>query len=108
LLDLGRLASHEPLVRDADVLGVHDDLPLGYGPHQAVAVVGERDHGWRRAPTLGVLEHGGVAAFEHGYARVRRPQVDSDRLCHWFLLLNRSSKKSESEVSRYVPTRRSA
>ena len=39
----------------------------------------------RGAPALGVLDHCRLAAFEDGHARVRRAQVDSNRLSHsWF------------------------
>ena len=82
LLDLGLLAAHEPLDREDRVLGVHHRLALGHGADEAVAGVGERDHRRGRAPALGVLEHGRLAALEHGHARVGGPEVDADRLCH--------------------------
>ena len=81
-LDLGLLAAHEALDREDGVLGVHDGLALGDGADEAVAAVSERDDGRGGAPAFRVLEHGRLAAFEDGYARVGGSEVDSDGLTH--------------------------
>jgi hypothetical protein len=42
----------------------------------------EGDDGGRRATALGVLDHGRLAALQHGHARVRRAEIDADCLSH--------------------------
>jgi hypothetical protein len=51
---------------------------------EPLAVLREPDDGRRRAPAFGVRDHYRLAALEDGHARVRRAEVDANRLCHWF------------------------
>jgi hypothetical protein len=83
LFDLGLLAPHEALDREDRVLGVHHRLALGDGADEAVAAFGEGDHRRCRSPALGVLQHGWLAALQHGDAGVGRAQIDSDRFTHY-------------------------
>ena len=83
LLDLGELASDEPLDRIDGVLGVGDRLALGHHAHVALTALGVHRHGRRgRAAALAVLEHERLAGLHHGDGRVRRPKVDTDNLRH--------------------------
>jgi hypothetical protein len=50
-------AADQALDREQGVLGVGDRLALGRLADETLAVVGERDHGRRRARALGVLDH---------------------------------------------------
>ena len=68
LFDLGLLAAHEALDREDRVLRVHHRLPFGDGADQALAALGEGDDGRGRAPALGVLEDGRLAALHHRHA----------------------------------------
>src|SRR5207253_506337 len=52
------------------------------GADEPLAVLRERHNGRRGAAALGVRNDGGLAALEHGHARVRRAQVDADCLSH--------------------------
>ena len=82
LRHLGRLAAHEALDGEDGVLGVRDRLALGRRADEPLPVLRERDDGRRGAPALGVLEHGRIAAFEDGHARVRRAEIDADDSAH--------------------------
>jgi hypothetical protein len=82
LLDFGLLAAHEALDREDGVLRVRDGLALGDGADQALAGLRERDDRRRRPTALRVLDDRRLAALEDGHARVRRAQVDSNRLAH--------------------------
>ncbi len=86
LLDFGLLAAHEALDREDRVLRVGDGLALGDGADEPLARGREGDDGGGRATALGVLDHGGLAALEHGHAGVRRAEVDTDGLSHLVLL----------------------
>ena len=79
---LGLLTAHEALDREDGVLGVGLALPLGGDADEAIAVLGEGDHGGGRPAALGVRDHGRLAALEDGHARVRRTEVDTDDLAH--------------------------
>ena len=85
--DLVELAAHEPLDREDRVLGIRDLLALGGCADEPLAVTPEGDDGRRGAPALGVRDDGGLGSLEDGHARVRRPEVDADGLCHVLLLL---------------------
>src|SRR6185437_12918189 len=82
LAHLGLLAAHEALDREDGVLRVGDGLALGDRAHEALAGSREGDNGGGRATALGVLDHGGLAALEHGHARIRRAEVDAYGLGH--------------------------
>jgi len=82
LVDLGVLATHEALDAEDGVLRVGHRLPLRDGADQPLAGLGERDHRRGGAAALRVRQHLGLTAGEHGHARVRGPEVDSDRLSH--------------------------
>jgi hypothetical protein len=71
----------EKMVRPGFVTG----LALGHGADEPVVALRERDDGGGGAPALGVGDHRGLAALEDGHARVRRAQVDADRLAHGLL-----------------------
>src|SRR5437868_5683859 len=81
LRDLVELPAHEALDREDRVLRVGDLLPPRRGADEPLTVLRERDDGRRRAAALGVRDDGRLAAFEDGHARVRRAEVDADRLC---------------------------
>ena len=80
--DLVELAAHEPLDREDRVLGVRDLLALRRCADEPLAVTAEGDDGRCRAPALGVRDDGGLGSLEDGHARVGRPEVDADGLCH--------------------------
>jgi hypothetical protein len=82
LVHLGVLAAHEALDAEHRVLGVGHGLALGHGAHQALARLRERHDGRRRPAALGVGQDLGLATREDRDARVRRAEVDADRLCH--------------------------
>jgi len=82
LLDLGLLAAHETLDREHGVLGIGDRLALGRRAHQSLSALRESNHRGRGTRSLGVLDHGRLAALEDGHARVRRAKIDADRLAH--------------------------
>ena len=64
-------------------LGVEDGLALGDLAHQALAVVGERHDRRRRARALRVRDDLRLSALQRGRDhRVRRAQIDADRLGH--------------------------
>ena len=87
LRDLVELAAHEPLDREDRVLGIRDLLALGGRADEPLAVASERDDGRCGASALGVRDDGGLGSFENGHARVGRPEVDADGLCHVLLLV---------------------
>ena len=87
LAHLGLLAAHEALDREDRVLRVCYGLALGDGPDEPLAGGGEGDDRGGCAPALGVLDDGGLAALEHGHARVRRAEVDAYGLAHVGMLL---------------------
>ena len=82
LVDLRVLAPHEALDREDRVQGVRDLLAFRRRADEALAVTRERDDGRRGAPALGVRDHGGLPALQDRHARVRRAEIDADRLCH--------------------------
>ena len=67
LLDLRLLAPHEALDREDGVLRVGHCLALRGRSHEALSTLRERDHRGGRTGTLGVLDHGGLAALEDGH-----------------------------------------
>src|SRR4030095_12241139 len=81
------LPAHEALDRKDGVLGVGDGLTLGNLADQALAALGEGHDRGGRAVALGVGDDLRLAAFHHGDHAVGGPQVDSDDLAHWSLLL---------------------
>ena len=83
---LGLLAAHEALDREDGVLRVGHSLALGDRADEALAGAGEGDNGRGRATALGVLDHGRLAALQHGHARVGRAEVDAYCLGHVGLL----------------------
>ena len=85
--DLVELAAHEALDGEHGVLRVRHLLPPRRGADEPLTVLREADDGRGRPPSLGVRDHGRLAALEDGHARVGRAQVDADRLCHASLLL---------------------
>ena len=62
-----RHTPHEPLDREDRALGVRDRLALRRRADQTLPVLGERDHGRRGPPALGVRDDRRLAAFEHGH-----------------------------------------
>ena len=94
LVLLHRIVAHATADQALDgedrVLGVGDGLALGRLADEALAIVGERDHGRRGARALRVLDHLGVLAVHDGDARVGRAQIDTDHLSHVHLLLRRA------------------
>ncbi len=76
-------AAHEPLDRVDGVLGVRDGLVLGALAHEAFAALGEADDGGGRPRTGRVRDDLDLAAFHDRDHGVRRPEVDSDDLCHF-------------------------
>ena len=82
LRDLVVLAAHEALDREDRVLRVRDLLALRGCADEPLAVTPEGDDGRSRASALGVRDDGGLGSFEDGHARVGRPEVDADGLCH--------------------------
>ncbi len=64
LFDFGLLAAHEALDREDRVLRVHHRLALGDGADEAIAGLGEGDDRRGRAPALGVLQDGRLAALQ--------------------------------------------
>ena len=85
--DLVELAPHEALDREHRVLRVRDLLALRRSADEPLPVTPEGDDGRSRASALGVRDDGGLGSFEDCHARVRRPEVDSDGLCHVLLLV---------------------
>src|SRR5437899_4830952 len=86
-VDLVELAAHEALDGEHGVLRVRHLLPPRRGADEPLTVLREADDGRGRPAAFGVRDHGRLAALEDGHARVRRAEVDTDRLCHAFLLL---------------------
>ena len=58
-------------------------LSLGILADENLAVLGVGDDGGRRSIPLGVLDDPGIAAIEHGDARIGRTQINSDDLSHF-------------------------
>ena len=85
--DLVELAAHEPLDREDRVLGVRDLLALRGRADEPLTVATEGDDGRCGASALGVRDDGGLGSLENGHARVGRPEIDSDGLCHVLLLV---------------------
>ena len=81
--DLVVLAAHEALDREHGVLGVRHLLAPCRRADEPLAVLRERDDGRSRAPAFRVRDDRRLAALEGGDARVRRAEVDTDRLSHW-------------------------
>jgi hypothetical protein len=79
---LGLLAAHEALDGEDGVRRVGHRLPLGDGADEPLTTLGEGDDGRSGAAALRVLDHGRLAALEDGHARVRRAEVDANRLGH--------------------------
>src|SRR5207247_3447055 len=69
------------------VLGIRDLLSPRRGADEPLTVLRERDDGRGRPAALGVRDDRRLAALEDGHARVRRAEVDADRLCQNCLLL---------------------
>ncbi len=84
LLDLRLLAPHEALDGEDRVLRVGHCLALRGRAHEPLSALREGNHRGGRTGTLGVLDHGGLAALEDGHARVGRAKIDADRLAHPF------------------------
>ena len=85
--DLVELAAHEPLDREDRVLRVRDLLALRGCADEPLAVTPEGDDGRSGASAFRVRDDGGLGSFEDGHARVGRPEIDADGLCHALLLL---------------------
>jgi hypothetical protein len=87
VLDLRHAPAHEALDREDRVLRVGDGLALGHLTDEPLAVLREADDRRRRATTLGVGDHDGVAAFHDRDDGVRRPEIDAnDFIGHCFPL----------------------
>ena len=84
LRDLVELPAHEALDREDRVLRVRHLLPARRRADEPLAVLRERDHRRGRAAALGVRDDGRLATLQYGHARVRRAEIDADRLCHLF------------------------
>ena len=97
LRDLVELAAHEPLDRENRVLWVRDLLPACRRADEPLTVLREPDDGRSRPPTLGVRDHGGLAALQHRHARVGGAEIDSDRLRH--LLISFSNVLQRGSVT---------
>ena len=82
LAHLGLLAADEALDGEDGAAGVRDGLALGDGADEALAALGEGDDRRGGPAALGVGDDRGLAALEDGHARVRRAEVDADRLAH--------------------------
>jgi hypothetical protein len=76
------LAAHLTLHGPDGAVGIGDGLPLGDLADEHLGLLGERDDGWCRPGPLGVGDNDGLAPFEGGNDRVRRPQVDTYNLGH--------------------------
>ena len=102
--DLVPFAPDEALDRVERGRGIEDGLALGDLPHEALAVLGEGDDRRRRARAVGVRDDLRLAALarrrDH---RVRRPQIDADRLGH-----DRSSARADRVGSSEARARRHA
>src|SRR5581483_9864292 len=99
LRDLVELPAHEALDGEHGVLRVRDLLPPRRSADEPLSVLRERHDRRRRPAALGIRDHGRLAALEDGHARVRRAQVDTDRLCHTYS--SPSVRKSEPDRIRY-------
>ena len=59
-----------------------DGLALCRLADQALAVLGERDHGRGRPRAFGILDDLGLSVFHNGHTGVGGTQVDADDLAH--------------------------
>ena len=75
-------AADQALDRIEGLHRIGDGLPLGGLADQALAGVGEGDHGRGRPCALGILNNLGVAAFHDRDARIGRAQVDTNDFRH--------------------------
>ncbi len=80
--DFGSCTAHEALDGIDGFLRIRDRLTLGRSADEALAGLGERDHGRRCARSFGVRDHGGFAAFHDGDAGIRGSQVNADDFSH--------------------------
>ncbi len=83
--------AHEPLDAVERVLGVGHPLTLRRLADEALAAFREGDHRGRGAHALGILDHLRILAFHHGDTRIRRPEIDTNNLCHGHLFLQQGS-----------------
>ena len=81
-------ASHKPLDRIDGVLRVGNSLPLGDLAHQTFAGFGETDYRGGSAPSFFIGDDLGLSTLHDRHAGVGGPEVNSDNLCHGWLLLN--------------------
>src|SRR5690606_27850065 len=84
---LGPVGPHLALDRTDRPVHVGDGLPLGDLTDQDLAVLRERDHGRRGPRALRVRDDGGLTALENRDDGVGRPQVDTYRTCHEYVLV---------------------
>src|SRR5262249_46944047 len=61
---------------------VGDGLALGDLAHQALATLGESNHGGGGATALGVGDNDRLAALHHRYTAIGRPQVNTNDFAH--------------------------
>src|ERR1019366_3653834 len=101
LADLALLASHEALDRKDRVLRVGHRLALGDRADEALTGCRECHHRRRRTTPFRVLDDGWLPALQDGHARVRRAEVDTDRLTHVLVNLLYRRNKSKSEYRRF-------
>ena len=81
-VDLGELATHEPLDTEDGVLWICDRLAPSDRAHETLAALGKANDRRRGATALGVWQHLGLATCEDRDARVRGTEVNADRLAH--------------------------
>ncbi len=78
----GPVGADVALDRADGAIDVRDRLVLGGLADQHLAVLGERDDRWGGARSLGVGDHYGLAALQHGNDGVGGSEVDTDRTSH--------------------------
>ena len=99
------LAPHEALDREYRVLRVRHRLTLRGLTHEAFAGFRERDDRRRGALPFGVGDHDGLAAFHHGHAGVRRPEVDAKNFSHNQVPFAGSRRVPRKYVSQFSTSR---
>ncbi len=84
---VGEAPADEPLDAVESILRIGHGLALGRLADQTFPGFREGDLRGGRPHALAVLDHLGGLALHHGDARIRRPEIDPDYLCHVHLFL---------------------